>query len=145
MVWESFFGGSAWELDRRTGQYYYHSFAPQMADLNWDNPDLLDAQRNDNNSVLKWVSSLIELRNKEKVFREGVFTILEFTSSVILFSRSLEGQKWVIGLNWGDTEFFLQEAVLPEDNSFIGGKAGNQIQANRSPILLYHGTGFPFR
>lgn len=36
--WESFFGGSAWELDSATGQYYYHSFAKEQADLNWKNP-----------------------------------------------------------------------------------------------------------
>lgn len=23
--WESFFGGSAWEMDELTGEYYYHS------------------------------------------------------------------------------------------------------------------------
>lgn len=36
--WESFFGGSAWEYDRNSGQYYYHSFAREQADLNWKNP-----------------------------------------------------------------------------------------------------------
>ncbi|MBC2348230.1 glucohydrolase [Listeria welshimeri] len=35
--WESFFGGSAWELDDLTGEYYYHSFAKEQADLNWSN------------------------------------------------------------------------------------------------------------
>ncbi|MDT0016147.1 alpha-amylase family glycosyl hydrolase [Listeria swaminathanii] len=35
--WESFFGGSAWELDELTGEYYYHSFAKEQADLNWAN------------------------------------------------------------------------------------------------------------
>ncbi len=34
----SFFGGSAWQLDKQTGQYYLHYFAPQQPDLNWDNP-----------------------------------------------------------------------------------------------------------
>jgi len=36
--WESFFGGSAWELDPTTKQYYYHKFDVRMADLNWSNP-----------------------------------------------------------------------------------------------------------
>ncbi|NTW26218.1 MAG: alpha-glucosidase [Lentimicrobium sp.] len=36
--WESFFGGSAWELDTLTKQYYYHKFDVRMADLNWGNP-----------------------------------------------------------------------------------------------------------
>ncbi|THE13938.1 alpha-glucosidase [Bacillus timonensis] len=38
--WESFFGGSAWEYDQRTEQYYYHSFAKEQADLNWRNPEV---------------------------------------------------------------------------------------------------------
>src|ERR1700761_7842726 len=36
--WLSHFGGSAWELDERTGQYYYHSFLKEQPDLNWRNP-----------------------------------------------------------------------------------------------------------
>ncbi|MDT2739991.1 alpha-amylase family glycosyl hydrolase [Enterococcus canintestini] len=36
--WESFFGGSAWEYDEKSQQYYYHSFAKEQADLNWHNP-----------------------------------------------------------------------------------------------------------
>jgi glycosidase len=33
--WLSVFGGSAWELDDRTGQYYLHSFLKEQPDLNW--------------------------------------------------------------------------------------------------------------
>ena len=36
--WQSKFGGSAWELDEPTGQYYLHLFAREQADLNWENP-----------------------------------------------------------------------------------------------------------
>ncbi|MGV3459777.1 MAG: alpha-glucosidase [Flavobacterium sp.] len=36
--WESFFGGTAWEHDAATNQYYYHKFDVRMADLNWQNP-----------------------------------------------------------------------------------------------------------
>ena len=36
--WQSKFGGSAWELDQATGQYYLHLFARELADLNWENP-----------------------------------------------------------------------------------------------------------
>src|SRR5438270_2684953 len=33
----STFGGSAWKLDPRTGQYYYHYFYREQPDLNWGN------------------------------------------------------------------------------------------------------------
>ena len=39
--WESFFGGSAWEKDTLTDQYYYHKFDVTMADLNWSNPKVI--------------------------------------------------------------------------------------------------------
>jgi alpha-glucosidase len=35
--WLSEFGGSAWQLDSATGQYYYHAFLAQQPDLNWRN------------------------------------------------------------------------------------------------------------
>jgi Glycosidases len=36
--WLSEFGGSAWQWDERTGQYYYHAFLAAQPDLNWRNP-----------------------------------------------------------------------------------------------------------
>lgn len=41
--WLSVFGGSAWEWDRRTGQYYLHSFLKEQPDLNWRNPEAKEA------------------------------------------------------------------------------------------------------
>jgi alpha-glucosidase len=38
--WRSNFGGSGWEWDERTNQYYYHSFLKEQPDLNWRNPDV---------------------------------------------------------------------------------------------------------
>ena len=38
--WESKFGGSAWEYEAQTGQYYLHLFDHTQADLNWDNPQV---------------------------------------------------------------------------------------------------------
>ena len=38
--WRSVFGGSAWQWDERTGQYYLHSFLKEQPDLNWRNPEL---------------------------------------------------------------------------------------------------------
>jgi alpha-glucosidase len=41
--WLSHWGGSAWEWDATTGQYYLHSFHTTMPDLNWRNPAVKDA------------------------------------------------------------------------------------------------------
>ena len=40
--WESFFGGTAWQKDTLTNQYYYHKFDKRMADLNWSNPKVVN-------------------------------------------------------------------------------------------------------
>lgn len=41
--WRASFGGSAWQVDLETGQYYLHSFYPEQPDLNWRNPAVAEA------------------------------------------------------------------------------------------------------
>ncbi|MGX2950476.1 alpha,alpha-phosphotrehalase [Ursidibacter sp. B-7004-1] len=38
--WQSKFGGSAWKWSDKAQKYYLHLFAPEQADLNWENPKL---------------------------------------------------------------------------------------------------------
>ncbi|MED0656304.1 alpha-glucosidase [Anoxybacillus ayderensis] len=38
--WRSYFTPSAWEYDDNTGQYYFHSFAVEQPDLNWENEEV---------------------------------------------------------------------------------------------------------
>jgi alpha-glucosidase len=39
--WVSQFGGSAWELDKKTREYYLHTFDVSQPDLNWRNPEVV--------------------------------------------------------------------------------------------------------
>ncbi|MGA7411775.1 MAG: alpha-glucosidase [Bryobacteraceae bacterium] len=41
--WQSWFGHSAWTLDPKTNQYYYHYFYKEQPDLNWRNPEVKKA------------------------------------------------------------------------------------------------------
>jgi alpha-glucosidase len=41
--WESIFGGSAWQYDENTGQYFLHVFSTKQPDLNWENKEVRDA------------------------------------------------------------------------------------------------------
>jgi alpha-glucosidase len=51
--WRSVFGGSAWEYDSLTSEFYLHSFSTKQPDLNWDNPEVRQAIE----SVVKfWLS-----------------------------------------------------------------------------------------
>ena len=55
--WQSFFGGSVWEKDERSGQYYFHLFAKEMPDLNWENPKVREEI---NEIALFWLAKGID-------------------------------------------------------------------------------------
>ena len=44
--WRSLSGGSSWEFDEQTNQFYLHSFLKTQPDLNWDNPAVRDEMKN---------------------------------------------------------------------------------------------------
>lgn len=48
--WESIFGGSVWEYDKETGEYYMHVFSRKQPDLNWENPNV----RQDLYKMVNW-------------------------------------------------------------------------------------------
>lgn len=48
--WGSIFGGSAWEYDEKTGEYYLHLFSKKQPDLNWENPRV----REEIYKMIKW-------------------------------------------------------------------------------------------
>ncbi|ENH95665.1 alpha amylase catalytic subunit [Gracilibacillus halophilus YIM-C55.5] len=48
--WESIFGGSAWQYDEKTNEYYLHVFSAKQPDLNWEN----EAVRNDLYKIVNW-------------------------------------------------------------------------------------------
>lgn len=41
--WQSRFGGSGWEWDPTTEEFYFHMFAKEQPDLNWSNPKVVEA------------------------------------------------------------------------------------------------------
>lgn len=48
--WQAFFGGSAWEYDEATDEYYLHLFTRKQPDLNWENPKV----RNEVRDIVKY-------------------------------------------------------------------------------------------
>ena len=53
----SFFGGSAWEKDSKTNEYYLHYFSKKQPDLNWENQNV----RNDVYDIMKfWLDKGID-------------------------------------------------------------------------------------
>ena len=41
--WQSVFGGPSWQWDSRRSQYFLHHFLKSQPNLNWHNPDVVDA------------------------------------------------------------------------------------------------------
>lgn len=39
--WESYFSGSVWEFDEKTGEYYMHLYSKHQPDLNWTNEEMV--------------------------------------------------------------------------------------------------------
>ena len=48
--WKSVFGGSAWEFDEKTEEFYLHLFSRKQPDLNWDNPEV----RSELYEIMRW-------------------------------------------------------------------------------------------
>ena len=51
------FGGPAWTFVPELGQYYFHQFAPEQPDLNWENPEM---RRELYKSIRFWVDKGVE-------------------------------------------------------------------------------------
>jgi alpha-glucosidase len=43
--WVAAFGGSAWTFDGERGRWYLHSFYPEQPDLDWRNPEVVEAMQ----------------------------------------------------------------------------------------------------
>ncbi|KAI4729143.1 alpha-glucosidase [Aureobasidium sp. EXF-10728] len=41
--WRSYFGGSVWQWDEHTQEYYLHLFCPEQPDINWENEEARQA------------------------------------------------------------------------------------------------------
>lgn len=54
---QAVFGGPVWEWVPEVGQYYFHQFAPQQPDLNWENPAL---RREIYDMILWWMEQGVE-------------------------------------------------------------------------------------
>ncbi|QLL70553.1 alpha-glucosidase [Lactobacillus sp. 3B(2020)] len=74
--WGSYFSGSAWQFDEKSGQYYLHLFATKQPDLNWENQSVRHSVYN----IMNWWADLgvdgfrmdvINLISKPAVYQDG--------------------------------------------------------------------------
>lgn len=91
--WKSTFGGSAWEWDEQTRQYYLHSFLKEQPDLNWRNKAMAKAFFQE---IRFWLDlgvdgfrlDVINLIGKDKKFRNnpGILSFMNIQKH--LFTRN---------------------------------------------------------
>lgn len=117
--WESFFGGTAWEKDTLTNQYYYHKFDKKMADLNWLNPKVVaEVQK-----VLRfWLDSGVD------GFRLDVINFLN-TDGITADNPFNDGQQQHINdidqAGVKNAMRIIKSTVNAYDNRFIVGEIGS--------------------
>ncbi|MBL4745015.1 MAG: alpha-glucosidase [Flavobacteriaceae bacterium] len=118
--WESLFGGTAWELDPITNQYYYHQFDVKMADLNWGNPTV----RKEIQKVLRFWLDL-----KVDGFRLDVINFLTTEGMTIDNPKNEKGeQEHLHDLNQKgvkDAMRMIKATVDEYENRFIVGEIGS--------------------
>jgi glycosidase len=90
--WRSNFGGSGWEWDERTNQYYYHSFLKEQPDLNWRNPAVRTAMR----SALRCPQGTPDRIVSEKSGGAGSSRLMDICASAGLVAAStrFNGPTW---------------------------------------------------
>ena len=132
--WESFFGGTAWQKDSLTNQYYYHKFDKRMADLNWSNPKVVAEVE----KVLRfWLDSGVD------GFRLDVINFLT-TDGITTDNPMKEGvQEHLKDINQSGVSAAMKKikSVVNEyENRFVVGEIGSDkievLKQYQSPDLL---------
>lgn len=117
--WESFFGGTAWQKDSLTDQYYYHKFDVRMADLNWANPEVVAEVQN----ILRfWLDAGVD------GFRLDVINFLN-TDGITADNPTKDGeQDHINDINQEGVKNamrIIKSTVSEYDNRFIVGEIGS--------------------
>ena len=104
----SIFGGSAWEFDEVTNQYYLHMFAKGQPDLNWENPKVLDAMASNINYWLNKGVKGIRFDVIHMIGKEIDNNIIDYGPTLHQKVRELNEKSFgkydivTVGEAWGD-------------------------------------------
>jgi len=90
--WQAAFGGSGWEWDAQTGQYYYHSFLKEQPDVNWANPELRRAVYD---TMRFWLDrgvdgfrlDVVHFYGKDPLFRDNPRGMTGLTKGLVAYDR----------------------------------------------------------
>ncbi len=102
--WRSIIGGSGWHHDQPTDQWYYASFLPFQPDLNYRNPEVIQAMLAIARHWLDLGVDGYRLDIFSSLFKDAAFR--DNPWSTTLFSRDFQSgyfQKWKYNLNQPET------------------------------------------
>ena len=138
--WLSVFGGSAWELDPPTGQYYYHAFLREQPDLDWRNPQVREAMHE---AMRFW------LRRGVDGFRVDVIHHLAKDPE---YRDNPPNPEWQSGHNPYRSQLAVHTADRPEVHEVIAGLRAvvdsfpdrmlvGELYLPLERLMLYYGAG----
>jgi glycosidase len=104
--WISIFGGSAWEFDPKTEQFYLHSFLKEQPDLNWRNPELKAAMFD---SLRFWLDRGVDGFRIDVIHRIGKDPELRSNPLIAGGGRGYGGQQHLYDENYPDVHELLRE------------------------------------
>lgn len=122
------------DKSRSPMQWNANSFAGFSNKKTWIkiNPDYkktnVEVLKSQKKSILNTYKKLIALRNKERVLQYGTYENLEYEKDQISFTRSYEGEKITVIINFG----IKKEITLPKNATIL---MGNKILKSNSFIV----------
>lgn len=139
--WASIFGGSAWQLDPQTGQYYYHAFLKEQPDLNWRNPEVKAAM---------WDAMRFWLDLGVDGFRlDAIATIFEdpdlpdhtlpLPPDKVLDANALDEPTYRQLLRWQLNQPGLH-ALMRELRALVDSYVGDRVLVGEDEDLAFHGA-----
>jgi alpha-glucosidase len=140
--WASIFGGSAWEYDAATDQYYYHAFLPEQPDLNWRNPEVKAAMWE---AVRFWLDLGVDgfrLDAIATIFEDPDLTnhTLPVAVEEIFDANALSQEDY-----WQLLQFQLKQPgiheLMQELRTLIDSYPGDRVLVGEDEDVAFHGTG----
>lgn len=155
--WISIFGGSAWQFDQTTKQFYYHAFLVQQPDLNWRNPKVEQAMfdvmrfwmdrgvygfRLDAVPELFEVPDLKDEKINGKINKYGTkATDRELTNNLPEVHSTMQRMRKVVD-SYNDGRVLIGETYLPniaEVDKWYGGAAKDELQLPMDMLVGFSG------
>jgi len=134
--WKGCFGGSAWELDKASGQYYLHTFLKRQPDVNWHNPQVRTALMHVFQFWLEHGADGFRLDVVNAFFKDA-----KFRDNPSRFGmRSYDRQEHIYDMDRPEMIPLLQELRTLVDNFSDRYTVGEIFLATPEKTLLYAGN-----